>query len=178
KLLITHGLSGSGKSHLTAQLPALMPLVRIRSDVERKRLAGLAPQQAGDAALYAPAMTERTYSHLAEAARAILASGRPALIDATFLQQAQRQRFRQLAEGLGVEFVILDFDLPQAELERRISQRSAAREDASDADLAVLQQQIRHAEPLSAEELAQCLRLEQHQADAHKLQQLLGARDG
>ncbi len=43
-LLITHGVSGSGKSRRTGQLLETFPgAIRIRSDVERKRLFGLGP---------------------------------------------------------------------------------------------------------------------------------------
>jgi aminoglycoside phosphotransferase family enzyme/predicted kinase len=155
-LLITHGLSGSGKSHFSRQLPGPLPLVRVRSDVERKRLAGLAPTQrpTGESLsdLYGQAMGQRTFDRLAEAAEAIVRSGRIALVDATFLHASTRTRFHRLADRLRVPFLIIDFEVPRAQLEHRIQQRAAADDDASDADLAVLASQIAHAEPLSAAE--------------------------
>jgi len=40
-LVITHGLSGSGKTHVTQSLIGALRAVRVRSDLERKRLHGL-----------------------------------------------------------------------------------------------------------------------------------------
>ncbi len=40
-MIITHGLSGAGKTTLTRQLLAALGAIRVRSDVERKRLHGL-----------------------------------------------------------------------------------------------------------------------------------------
>ena len=40
-LVITHGLSGSGKTSVTDELVGRLPALRARSDVERKRLHGL-----------------------------------------------------------------------------------------------------------------------------------------
>jgi aminoglycoside phosphotransferase family enzyme/predicted kinase len=157
-LLISHGLSGSGKSHIGRQLPGPLPLIRLRSDVERKRLAGLAPDQRTTAelntGLYSLEMTRRTFNYLAQLTESLLGCGQLLLIDATFLKASVRQRFRQLAEGLGVAFYILEFQRSPEQLAQNIQRRLAKGLDASDADLGVLQQQLQQDEPLSAEEQA------------------------
>lgn len=155
-VVITHGLSGCGKSTLASALLLQLPLVRIRTDVERKRLAGLAALQRsdGEAArlLYGEEMTRRTYGHVAGLAQAVVAGGGIALIDAAFLKRWQREIFVRLAADSGAVFLILDFRVPESELRRRIVSRLSRGTDASDADMAVLERQIREEEPLDGEE--------------------------
>jgi aminoglycoside phosphotransferase family enzyme/predicted kinase len=177
-VVITHGVSGSGKSFVTDQVLAALPAVRVRSDVERKRLAGLAAEASSGsglgADLYSAAMTERTYGRLVELAEGIITAGFIAVIDATCLKAAQRRPFAELAERLGVPFVILDCEAPRAVLEQRVRQRQAAGEGVSEADLAVLASQLSHREPLQAEEQAHCLVIDpEHPLDTERLDNLL-----
>ncbi len=157
-LLITHGLSGSGKSFVASKLAEAGDWIRIRSDVERKRLAGLAPLARSGSpiagGLYAAGMSERTYSRLAELARTILGAGFPVIVDATFLDLAQRRAFCALARDLGVPFAILAPQAATATLRQRLRARDAAGTDASEATIAVLERQLRELEPLDADELA------------------------
>ena len=93
-LIITHGLSGTGKSTVTQSLVEHVDAIRVRSDVERKRLHGLtAGERSGselNAGLYTADASQRTYAHLAGLARTILAAGHTAVIDATFLRRTAR----------------------------------------------------------------------------------------
>lgn len=155
-LIITHGLSGSGKTTITADLIAHSDAVRVRSDVERKRLQGIAAHESSHSglgeAIYSAAHTEQTYQHLADCARSIIASGRSAIVDATFLQREQRRQFQDLAHELGVPFRILDCQAPAAVLRERIIARSRQGDDASEADLRVLERQLSAAENLTGQE--------------------------
>ncbi len=155
-LIITHGLSGSGKTTLTDGLIPLTGAIRVRSDVERKRLAGLTAAARSNSgvgqALYGSAHTERTYATLADCARSIIASGRSAIIDATFLKRAQRLPFRDLAGELGVPFRILDCQASEDVLRERVKARSREGQDASEADLAVLERQLSTIEALTGQE--------------------------
>ncbi len=87
--------------------------VRIRSDVERKRMHGLDAHERGatgiDRGLYAAGATEATYRELGALAREVVGAGFVAIIDATFLNRWQRDLFRNLAIELGIAFVIVDF---------------------------------------------------------------------
>ncbi|MCK6408677.1 bifunctional aminoglycoside phosphotransferase/ATP-binding protein [Thauera sp.] len=160
-LLVACGPSGAGKTSQSQALVEAGGVIRMRADVERKRLGGLAPEAASGSAfgagLYSAAMTARTYAHLAEAARAVVEAGRPALVDATFLKRAQRRAFAELAATLGVPFVILAFDAPPEVLRARVRSRIAAGGDASEADEAVLEAQLRSREAFEGEELARVL---------------------
>jgi aminoglycoside phosphotransferase family enzyme/predicted kinase len=164
RLWITHGVSGSGKTYSTQRLVAATGAIRLRSDVERKRLCGLAPLERSTGRrtreLYAPGMTQRTYEHLAQLATLVVQAGFPVVVDATFLKRAQRDAFRRLAAQLGVPCTILAFQAHDETLRRRVARRHAQATDASEADLAVLHGQLATLEPLTAEEQACALTID------------------
>lgn len=155
-LYITHGFSGSGKSYACRRLAAHLPALHLRSDVERKRLAGL-PAEAVTRSrpaggIYGVDFTERTYDRLLEEARIIVTAGFAVIVDATFLNRRFRDRFRRLASELSVPFRILDFQADEPILRRRITARQRHRRDPSEADLRVLEYQHRHHDPLDEQE--------------------------
>ena len=160
-LIITHGLSGSGKSWYAERLVERLGAFRIRSDVERKRLYGYSPQadtaSAIGSGIYTAAAGMRTYDQLARLARHGIDAGYPVIIDATFLGREQRERFRQLAATTGVPFVILACTASQDTLRQRILMRQAADSDPSEAGIAVLESQLQSQEPLGEDEQANVL---------------------
>jgi predicted kinase len=155
-LLLCHGLSGAGKSHHSAGLIEPLQAIRIRSDVERKRLFGLwgealAPARHGD--LYAPAVSEELFDQrLPAQAAAVLEAGYSVIVDATFLRRSHRRRMEAVAAEAGVPLLILDCHAPVELLRQRIQARRGLGHDPSDADLAVLEHQQRTLEPLSEQE--------------------------
>lgn len=159
---ITHGFSGSGKTTLSGALIELSGAIRIRSDVERKRIAGLAPTARSGSGiasgLYSADATESTYARLLELAQIIVGAGYGAVVDATFLKRAQRDSFRDLAARGNLPFFIIDFTAAEDTLRERIRARSEGGHDPSEADLAVLEYQLRTAEPLQPDELTQTFR--------------------
>ena len=156
-LVLTTGLSGSGKSTVALGLVGTLGAVRVRSDVERKRLHGLAAtaRVADPALLYNAEATRRTYTRLGEIARAALAGGVNVILDAAFLRRDEREAMRRLAAEAGAGFRILECVAPEAVLAERIRRRQALQQDASDADLGVLALQQRVREPLAPEEGAE-----------------------
>jgi len=155
-IVITHGLAGCGKTTSSQALLELTGAVRVRSDVERKRMHGIGVlDRTGSgiaSGLYAAEATRETYLRVRSAAHGIAAAGRIAIVDATFLQRWQRDLFRQLAADLGLPFVIVDFVAREATLRERIALRAEHGGDASDADLAVLEHQLRTQVPLAPDE--------------------------
>jgi aminoglycoside phosphotransferase family enzyme/predicted kinase len=155
-LIITHGLSGSGKTTISDALLESSGAVRVRSDLERKRLFGLpAEARSGsgvDAGIYSTDATLRTYDRLADLAYAIITAGFPAIVDAAFLRHRQREQFRMLAARLRVPFVIFHCNASPALLRQRVQHRAQQGHDASEADLWVLEQQIASQEPLASDE--------------------------
>ncbi|MDH2917044.1 MAG: AAA family ATPase [Gallionella sp.] len=153
-LIITHGLPGSGKTTFSQFALEQMGAIRIRSDVERKRLYGLGAQESsrcrvGD--LYGQEATQRTYARLHELAHGLLQAGYTVIVDAAFLKMEERERFRALAQAMSVPFAIASLHAKDATLRERIRQR---RNDASEADVIVLEKLQQVQQPLSSEELA------------------------
>ena len=162
--ILMHGFSGSGKSHLAGALVPLLGAIRIRSDVERKRLHGL-PSSARsespvDGHLYSAGATDTTYMSLAHAACAVAEGGYPAIVDAAFLKRAQRARLAAAASGIEVPIVIVASEAPHSELCRRIAARTA---DPSEATVDVLDRQIATAEAILPAEQLPVLRCESDQ---------------
>lgn len=152
-LVLTTGLSGSGKSTLALMLAEQLGAIRVRSDVERKRLFGLPPTARPDPTLqlYAPEATQRTYARLGELAHTLLRGGLSVVVDAACLRQHERESLHTLAQAAGARFELVVCDAPVAVLQTRIAQRQAANQDASDATLEVLHMQQRALEPLPAD---------------------------
>lgn len=155
-LLVTHGFSGSGKTTGSARLLEVIGAIRVRSDVERKRLAGL-PERARSgsrlqAGLYSSDRTRATQERLRNAAKCALEGRFNVILDATFLQRDQRDQVRDLARMLHVRFVILDFQGSEDTLRERVLARQRSGADASEADLAVLDDQIANDQPLADDE--------------------------
>lgn len=156
RLLITLGLSGSGKSTLAAQLLRATGAVRLRSDVERKRLFGLQALQASadlGLALYTPEATRRTFDRLHELATVALRAGWPVIVDAAFLRRGERDRFQALARSLGLPFGVLHCHCSPELMRSRIEARQARGDDASEATPEVLQSQLKGPSGPEADEL-------------------------
>jgi aminoglycoside phosphotransferase family enzyme/predicted kinase len=155
-LILMAGISGSGKTWLAQRVAPLLGAVHVRSDIERKRLAGLAASEPSHSALgqglYLPQAREAVYEHLARCARDVLAGGFPVIVDATFQRRADRARFAELAAELGVRLWLIHCHAPEATLESRITERVRRKEDPSEADLSVMRWQSSHFEPLDATE--------------------------
>jgi aminoglycoside phosphotransferase family enzyme/predicted kinase len=157
-MVLMHGLSASGKTRTSAELIPAMPAIRIRSDLERKRLHGLPRHHhagAGiDEGMYTPASTAKTYNKLAAYCETGLRAGFNMIADATFSKREWRRRFVELAIKLEARPAIMRCTAPIETLRARIRQRMAEGLDESDADLAVLEQQLIHSEPLETAENA------------------------
>ncbi len=141
--MVIFGLSGSGKSFLSRMLAEEMGFLWLRSDVIRKRLAGMEPQQSARApfgeGIYAEEMTRRVYEEMIETAKRHVREGKRVVLDATFLRRWQR------------DLVRLSFDSPLFILatapEEVVRERIRSRRDISDADFAVFLRQKEIFEP-------------------------------
>lgn len=170
RLLLMSGLSGSGKTWLARQLAERLSGVHIRSDVERKRHAGLRELAQSHSRLgqdlYSAEATANLYGDLARAADDVLSGGISAIVDATFLERAQRARFVELAASCGAPLHLILCEAPEPVLRARITERSRAGRDSSEADLGVLAWQSARAEPPTADERIEVIRVDTVRGDA------------
>jgi aminoglycoside phosphotransferase family enzyme/predicted kinase len=155
-IVLVGGLSGSGKTWLASRLAPLLGAIHLRSDVERKRLAGLpesartgSPLQQG---LYTQEASTRVYEHLAHCAEQVASGGYPVIVDATFARREDRARYSAMASRLGAAVRLLHCRALPGVLRQRVAQRHTRGSDASEADLGVLAWQEAHAEPVGTDE--------------------------
>lgn len=156
-LVLMHGPSASGKTVGSQRLLEALGAVRLRSDVERKRAHGIEATSHAFASspgegLYASGTSDATYARLLALARRVLGAGFPVVVDAAFLDRSRREPFAALAREAGAAFEILSCRAPADVLRGRIERRMSKGDDASDADLAVLERQLGTLEPLGADE--------------------------
>lgn len=150
--LVTCGVSGSGKSTLGLELVEQLGVIRLRSDVERKRLFGNAPADRSEIGLYHPERSEQTYAHLGKVAAQVLATGYPVLVDATCLKQTQRVRLQEQIESQGVPYLLIRCEAPLETIETWLARRQAEGQDPSDADMEVVRQQLHEFEEITEPE--------------------------
>jgi hypothetical protein len=156
-LILMTGVSGSGKTWISTRLLAALPAVRLRSDLERKRLSGLdetADSHSGIACgMYSRDIGDMVYHRMSDCAAPILRAGFDVILDAAFLDAEQRELARQVAVACGARFVVVMIVASKPVIRQRLRQRAAAGTDASEADQDVLEYQLGEAEPLTAAEL-------------------------
>ena len=168
-LVATSGVSGSGKTTVTGEVAAALGAVRLRSDVERKRLFGMAatdrPRDAvQEAALYSSETSRRTYARLAERARLILAAGTSVVVDAACNRRWERRILADAAREAGVPMVWLSLEVPEAVAVARVAARQVGGTDASDASVDVVRAQFAAREPIQPDECTQTSSGEQRES--------------
>ena len=150
-LVLMCGLSGSGKTWLAERLAPALSAVHMRSDIERKRLAGLSALERSkspiEAGLYSRNASQRVYERLAECAEDTLQGGYTTIVDATFGRAEDRLRFREVATRLGARTCVVYCHAPRQVLEARMVERERRHDDPSEANLAVLAWQEERFEP-------------------------------
>jgi uncharacterized protein len=169
QLTITCGLSGSGKTWMSGQLVPRLGAIRVRSDVERKRLAGMKAHESSKERgldIYSKGFNKEVYEHLRKIAQVALRAGEHIIIDAAFLRTEERVDFMRLAQDEHASFHIVHCEAPDAELRQRLRDRGASRLDASEADERVLDQQKDYWEPFTSVERAYVVPVKTNEMDA------------
>ena len=145
-LIITYGLSGSGKSTYAETLSERLCAIHLRSDIERKRIYGYGATQSSESeigeGIYTQESTEKTYARLVSLSKSIANSGFTVIMDACFLLKKQRDAVRELADNLSIPFVILELQAKENTLKNRIVSRASNKDEPSEADLDVLKFQL------------------------------------
>ena len=135
-IVLIGGLMGTGKSTLAQGLARERGHAYLSSDVVRKQMQGLPPEERHfvdwNAEIYTPEMTERTYDELARLAAEALKQGRSVVIDASFSRAQHRARFEALSHASGVSLLFVLCELPEEETRRRLDARAAQGGDPAD----------------------------------------------
>ena len=162
-LILMHGVSGAGKSWHAQRLLQELGAIRLRSDVERKRLFGLtalASSAGVPGGIYSREAGERTLARLLDVARTLLRDGFTVIVDATFIRRDWRESFAALAREPDLPWFIATVEASPDVLRRRIAERMAEGVDASEASLEVLEAQLAAQEPFGEEESVHVVHLE------------------
>ncbi len=172
-LWVFFGLIASGKSTLAATWAAKNGYDHFNSDVERKKIAGIAPdasiEEAAGAGIYSAEFTRRTYDRLLELAGQSLSAGRPVIVDASYSKREERDRVQALAKRLGVECVFLFCFCSREEVERRLIARRLDPEAVSDGRMEIYEIQKKGFEPPDELDADQLIRFDTE----HPLEDLL-----
>ena len=165
QLVLIGGLPGSGKSTLAQAISADegADWTILRSDVIRKELAGLRPQDSAAAAygcgLYRPELRQRAYEELLLRARHALELGESVVLDASFTDAAQRRAAVKVAEQTNAGLIQFECQASPDVITERFARRDRARKagvvdaedgldvDASDADYSILLAMAEVADP-------------------------------
>ena len=144
--VVVSGATGSGKTTLALeQAPGIgcsPGAVVVRSDVERKRLAGIALEERMPAGGYTPEASARVYAAMLKRAERLLRAGHSVVLDAVFAKPEERGAAEALGRKLSVPFHGLWLDIPKDVAQARVAERQG---DASDATPAVVERQFSYA---------------------------------
>ena len=143
QLILMHGVSASGKSTISNVIAQKLGAIRIRSDVERKRLFNALETTSADdieSGIYSQEASETTYEHLLTSTQTLLQSGLSVVVDAAFLKYDQRYPFLQMAADHNLNFHVVNNECDVSTLRQRLADR---KNDVSDADESVLEHQLK-----------------------------------
>lgn len=143
RLVAIGGLSGSGKTTLALKMAPeigrIPGAVVVRTDVERKRQAGIALEERMPAGGYSPEASARTYAAVIARAERVLRAGHSVVLDAVFARPDERAAAEVLARKVGVPFQGIWLDVPKDVAQQRVTDRKG---DASDATPSVVERQF------------------------------------
>ncbi len=143
RLMAVGGLSGSGKTtyalKIAPEIGRVPGAVVVRSDVERKRLAGVALEERMPAGSYTPESSAQVYAAMLDRGGQALRAGHSVILDAVFAKPEERAAAEALARKLGVPFEGTWLDIPKDVAQARVAARTG---DASDATPAVVERQF------------------------------------
>jgi predicted kinase len=136
-LIITCGLPGAGKSTVAQRLADGTGFAIISSDIVRKELAGLSPEEHRyeifGKGIYAADFTDRTYAELLQRAKRQLVEGHSVILDASFIRRSQRRLAERVANETGAQFACILIEARSETVRRRLDRRLERGAGPSDA---------------------------------------------
>jgi len=143
RLIAVGGLSGSGKStvakKLARRVPSPLGALVLRSDQERRALAGKPVGETLPPSWYQASANEAVYERLRAKAEQALRARTPVIVDAVHAEPRERKALEKLAAELQVPFEGYWLEARTTVLIDRVTER---RGDASDADAKVVWKQL------------------------------------
>ncbi len=146
RLCAIGGLSGTGKTTIARRLAPYLGggagAVHLRTDIIRKRLAGVADADRLPSEAYTQTASDRVYEEMGRLAGIALDAGQMVICDAVFAKPAEREAIERVAASRSTPFAGIWLEAPENVLESRVRQRSEMGTDASDADVDVVRHQM------------------------------------
>jgi aminoglycoside phosphotransferase family enzyme/predicted kinase len=131
RLIAVGGLIASGKSTLADALSEGIAAPVVDADRTRKSLAGVGPEdplpEKPWQGFYSPELTARVYDEMFRRASAVLSSGRPVILDASFRARSHREQLRRLARENGIPFTFIECRAPEDVCRKRLRKRESMR---------------------------------------------------
>ena len=149
KMIVMSGLSGSGKTTIAKYIAPKINAIHLRSDAVRKHLAGIPLDQSGDASLYRPEMSEKTYQFLLDLGLLLINQGFSVILDAKYDRHQWRSPILTAAQKGDFSFKILHCQASMDTLRTRLQQRTG---DISDATPDLLVQQETNTDTFNEQE--------------------------
>ncbi len=175
-LIVVCGAAATGKTRIAGELAAATGLAHLSSDVLRKEMAGLSPEEAAPDALYSEEANLATYRALGVAAAAAIPEG-GALVDATFRRRAHRDAFAAGYGGAGPAPVFVECRAPAAVMAERARTRHRAPGQASDATPEIAALQLAEFEPLDEVEAVRHVLVRSDRAVSETIDEVEAALD-
>jgi aminoglycoside phosphotransferase family enzyme/predicted kinase len=176
-IIITCGLSGSGKSKIATHIASEMDMEIIRSDAVRKELSGIRPEEhryeSFSGGIYSREMTRRTYDELFFRAEKTLREKRSVIIDASYLRGEEREKVRELAGKVDAQFYILFTRCPDDVTRTRLVER-VHEGTISDATIDIYEKQKEIIEPPKIEEEDYLITVDTTKSPRENVKEILG----
>jgi predicted kinase len=135
-LIITCGLTGTGKSTIINEVTKEIGFTILASDRVRKQLVGISPEEHRyeefDQGIYSKELTEKTYLHMIEEGKILLLDGKSVVLDACFPKKWQRQKAFDAAKEVDAQFLCIEFICPEEVIKCRLAERFDSKEGVSD----------------------------------------------
>lgn len=173
-LLVVCGAAATGKTRLSEALAARSGLTHLNSDVVRKQLAGLAPDERAPLSLYSEEFNLETYRELARRAGA---QPRGAIVDATFRRRADRDAFSCALDGAAPSPLFVECHAPASVVAERARRRELDTRRASDATAAIAARQAAEFEALDEVDPGRHLMLRTDRATEATLDEIIAWLD-
>jgi uncharacterized protein len=137
------GLSGTGKSVVSAALARALGATIISTDDLRKQISKDDGSPTGwQTGRYAPLKRAAVYDVLFQRARELVLENKPVILDAAFLESASRDAAANAAREVGVPLVFVETVADDEVVRRRLDARSKRDDSTSEATVEIYERQL------------------------------------